>query len=329
MKTILTFYCAIMLTVSAYAQQPYQTLIKVQYNFIHVRDTTHRDKPYTEAMLLMAGKDASYYTSYDRIAQQVNQQIKVQEDRKNGIRNGFYPNDKTVSYSHYYVFAAQHKFISYEQMTINYLVEGDIEPINWKILKDTMNFSGIHAQKATATFKGRNWAAWFAPDLPFAYGPWKLNGLPGLILEAYDTKNEVQFKFAGIEKVKPGDLAVEAAHALPELYTNGIMGLNINQITILPEGPVNHGGPVKINETEYNRLKALQDKDPVGFMTAQFATIGIKDPAAMAQRVASGNGGGGMGGSNNGTQQAVNTNTRPAAPPKPTVNNPIELSQKK
>ncbi|MGY3214435.1 GLPGLI family protein [Mucilaginibacter sp. HD30] len=329
MKPFLTIYCALMLTMSAYAQQSYPTLIKVQYNFIHIKDTTQRDKPYTEVMLLVAGKDASYYTSFNRLEQQVDLNFKIMEDRKNGVRNSSYSYSKSSSYGHYYVFPKQHKFISYEQMHVNYLVEGDIEQLNWKILKDTLSFSGIHAQKATATFKGRNWIAWFAPDLPFTYGPWQLSGLPGLIVEAYDDKKEVQFKFAGIEKVKPGDLAIDKARDFSANDIKNIVGLNVSEITVLPERPINYGGPIKITKSEYNKLKAEQEKDPIGFMTAQFAAIGIKDPAAMAQSVASGgsSGGGGAKGSNATIQ--VPTNEKRPTPVKNAVNNPIELNPKK
>lgn len=315
-----------MLTMIAHAQQTYPALIKVQYKFIHVRDTTQRDKPYTETMMLLAGKEASVYTSFDRVSQRVDLDLKSLENRKNGVFFSSTAGQKPTSSEFFYLFPTDHKFISYEQMHVNYLVEGEIEQLNWKILKDTLSFSGIHAQKATATYKGRNWIAWFAPELPFTSGPWKLNGLPGLIVEAYDDKKEVQFKFAGLEKVKQGDLAVDNAQGLlPEMIKNN-NGLNVAEITVLPERPIKYGGPVKITKSDYDKLKARQEKDPIGFMTAQFAAIGIQNPGEMAQSVANGTARGGGGGSNGG--EKIQTNEKPPAPVKNPINNPIELSPK-
>lgn len=318
-----------MLTIAVYAQQTYPALIKVQYNFIHVRDTTHRDKPYTETMMLLAGKEASYYTSFERIEGSVNLQVLLMESRKSGFQWPHSPG-KDIYYGYFYLFAQQHKSISYEQTSaINYLVESETENINWKILKDTLNFSGIHAQKATTTYKGRNWIAWFAPELPFANGPWKLYGLPGLILEAYDDKNDVQFRFAGVEKVKPGDLAISKARDFSPSLIKQIKGLDVSEIVMAAEGPINNGGPVKISKSEFDKLMAQEAKDPVGFFTAQFAAMGMKDPASMAQSIASRRGGSGGGSSNGSGVANPQANERAPAPVKNPINNPIELSPKK
>ena len=55
---------------------------------------------------------------------------------------------------------------------------------------------------ATADFRGRRWTAWFATDIPVSDGPWKLGGLPGLILEAYDEGQQHVFTAVGLERVK-------------------------------------------------------------------------------------------------------------------------------
>lgn len=77
----------------------------------------------------------------------------------------------------------------------NFIYKEKRPKINWKIHSTEKLIENIKVRKATATFRGRNYIAWFAYEIPVSLGPWKLNGLPGLIIEAYDDKNEVQFLF--------------------------------------------------------------------------------------------------------------------------------------
>ena len=47
------------------AQQPDTAQVLVHYKFSHLRDTTNRGNPYTENMVLLIGKRAGVYRSYD------------------------------------------------------------------------------------------------------------------------------------------------------------------------------------------------------------------------------------------------------------------------
>ncbi|MEP7109216.1 MAG: GLPGLI family protein [Ferruginibacter sp.] len=80
-----------------------------------------------------------------------------------------------------------------------YISGEPIPSITWTVEKDVRFFGKIICHKATTSFRGRSYNAWFTYDIPFKLGPWKLQGLPGLILEASDSENEVQFKFESIE----------------------------------------------------------------------------------------------------------------------------------
>ena len=53
-------------------------------------------------------------------------------------------------------------------------------------------------QKAICQYHGRTWTAFYATDIPISDGPWKLCGLPGLILRAYDHSNSFIFNCVGI-----------------------------------------------------------------------------------------------------------------------------------
>ena len=67
-----------------------------------------------------------------------------------------------------------------------FLVEETIPPMEWTILSDTMTVLNYLCFKATTTFRGRNYIAWFTLDIPINDGPWKIYGLPGLILRLED-----------------------------------------------------------------------------------------------------------------------------------------------
>ena len=76
-------------------------------------------------------------------------------------------------------------------------------PLNafqWNILPDTKQMFGYSVQKATTSFAGRDWVAWFAAEIPISDGPYKFNGLPGLIVLLHDTRNHYRFALTSFTK---------------------------------------------------------------------------------------------------------------------------------
>lgn len=66
-----------------------------------------------------------------------------------------------------------------------FVINEDKPEFKWNIEEDsTKNIYGYQCTKAATYFRGRHWVAWFTQDIPIDAGPWKLRGLPGLILEA-------------------------------------------------------------------------------------------------------------------------------------------------
>ncbi len=89
------------------------------------------------------------------------------------------------------------EFIEYFSFTPLYYSLKDETALNWKILDEKKKIREFSVQKATTNFGGRVWEAWFTTEIPLPYGPYKFHGLPGLILEVYDTKNNFIFSFVG------------------------------------------------------------------------------------------------------------------------------------
>lgn len=73
------------------------------------------------------------------------------------------------------------------------------EEIEWAISDSVKSILGYDSIKAETDYHGRHWNVWFSPDIPLQDGPWKLCGLPGLILEASDTSGQHSFIAKGLE----------------------------------------------------------------------------------------------------------------------------------
>ena len=138
-------------------------------------------------------------------------------------------------------------------------------------------------------------------------GPWELNGLPGMIVEAYDTQREVQFLFDGVEKASPlaatndtqASTSGNPGHMPPPLP--GLEDMNNDPALIkLP------GNATKTTEKEFAKLQAAYQKDPNAFVQSMMAAHN-----------------GGMAGDNG---PKMKMNIKPAQPP--VNNNPIELPEK-
>ena len=84
-----------------------------------------------------------------------------------------------------------------------YIYEDDNLPQQWTVISDSVKTILEYAcQKATCSYRGRNYEAWYAIDLPVNAGPWKFSGLPGLIMSVQDTKGHYTFEIKGLMRAK-------------------------------------------------------------------------------------------------------------------------------
>lgn len=70
--------------------------------------------------------------------------------------------------------------------------------IEWELFDDFKEIGGLNCQLAKTKFRGRQFDVWFTSSIPISSGPWKFNGLPGLILEVEDSLKQVSFKLKSI-----------------------------------------------------------------------------------------------------------------------------------
>lgn len=78
---------------------------------------------------------------------------------------------------------------------------------DWNLISQDTIISGYACKKATVHYAGREWSAWYNPEIPITVGPYKFHGLPGLIMLLRDSANAFSFT---VNEVKKGDFYFES-----------------------------------------------------------------------------------------------------------------------
>lgn len=153
---------------------------------------------------LFLGKKASVYIyqleTVEDFLNKMKKSIKVNEGRKldtNTLINSFKKNydlEKIVSV----IYLKQ--YTSPDFLQLRKFNEGDVwlsdtATYSWKLIDEFRTIHDYRCQKATSiSTKGEEIIAWFTEQIPYSAGPLSVSGLPGLILEYYNTGTKRFFK---------------------------------------------------------------------------------------------------------------------------------------
>ncbi|GHV31398.1 hypothetical protein FACS1894177_05910 [Bacteroidia bacterium] len=173
-------------------------------------DTLNPEKKVKDLMLLQIGNQRSKYfpfstylsdsalhilvkKSYDT-GQRVSEQeifTEIKKHTRASMANDFtlfkhYPQKGQLTFMQYFGFD-------------NNEYEEAVPDFHWKLSNDTLTVCEYLCTKATTTFRGRNYKVWYTKEIPVSDGPWKFNGLPGLILKAIDEQGFFSFECTAIE----------------------------------------------------------------------------------------------------------------------------------
>lgn len=193
MKILLIFNICIFLYViptKGYSQNA----IVVKYDFYHVRDSLQPQKIYYEEMMLVANATNSLYKSYALFA--FDSVMKRKQLNKNETNVVNIPRGTT-----------EQIFTNFSNNEIIYIKPwlGDtfgirlpLKEIEWQLIDSSKKIGNLICYKAIGMFKGRKYTCWYCPEIPVKSGPWKLMGLPGLIVNATDEKGHVSFRLTSL-----------------------------------------------------------------------------------------------------------------------------------
>jgi GLPGLI family protein len=92
-------------------------------------------------------------------------------------------------------------YTNYYSVDGQYFQYNTLDEVKWEISKENKIENNNQLQKAKTFFGGRYWEAWFSNDTPLQEGPYKFKGLPGLIYEIRDSKNNFIYQFISLTKL--------------------------------------------------------------------------------------------------------------------------------
>lgn len=166
-----------------------QTTIVAKYHFAHVRDTTKLQNMYKDVMILVTHNNASLYKSY---TYQVYDSL-MEHNTSDEIKL-----PKASPEQLYTNFTTQEIISIRPWINEKVAIKNTLQKINWELIDSTQKFGNLVCKLAKGEFKGRMYNCWYCPDIAVQSGPWKLNGLPGLIVNAIDEKKQVSFTLSEI-----------------------------------------------------------------------------------------------------------------------------------
>ena len=147
------------------------------------------------------------------------------------------------------------------------------EELVWTIEKETKENLGMKSQKAVTNYGGRNWVAWFTNEIALQEGPYVFQGLPGLITEICDSKNDYVFSLVQIknsdgklyEKEKALPISWKQYEKLARDYysdpTREINGKNFGSTVMITKWQDENGNEFTPNFKEWNEKKQKEIRD--------------------------------------------------------------------
>lgn len=239
---------------------------RVYYDFKHQQNFENAEI-WEEEMVLLAGKSRSLFLSYDKLKERYKNQVAA-KDFYSIPREGevFQMSINKLANSFEILYDVhQPHFIIQEHLGRFFYYEETIQNIEWELLDDQKEILGFTCRMAEGVFDERKWTVWYAEELAQPFGPWKLIGLPGLILEAESEDKTIHFIAS----------ALEGQDVESELFDN-LLDFNhkkkLNNIELL-----DLFRSKKVTKGDFIKLKKQAQQDRSSFHRIQMQSILFKD----------------------------------------------------
>ncbi len=203
-------------------------LLEVRYKLVMQQDTIHKNNGMVDSMILRIGDRVSQFFSYrtfyyDSIWTDPEGRKIAEELTLEAFRTGNHSKRPEVGSTYEYMYKnypEKKLTVMSKRLVAGFTYKEEYLPQNWIVSDSIKQILGHDCRAASCDFRGRTFFAWFAPDIPVKDGPWKLNGLPGLILEAYDKSGHYHFLATNIQTKELSPLTFFRFEEYPYIETD-------------------------------------------------------------------------------------------------------------
>ncbi len=204
---VLCLILVVICTFSLFAQTAEKAVLKCVYLEDYVRFLEEPDNRRQDEWVLELGRNSSaFYGIWERKQLQLRDSLSAQGASLAEIQSAQAQHPRSHQYGEIYKnYPRRGKMTEIDKLIKFFLVEEDMPDLKWEIEDEEREVAEYVCRKAVTSFGNRTWYAWFTPEIPISDGPWKLCGLPGLILEAEDSEGHYHFRCVEIQVVEEED----------------------------------------------------------------------------------------------------------------------------
>ncbi len=210
MKKLIFFITYVVLIFNIHAQSIQTPIdyiqIKCTYSYTYQVDSTNLSSKKYENMVLLIGKSISLFQSLNTMKRDSIRLILKREAKEKG--EGYVLSQlssipkSNFNYKIYKNYPENHLTIVDNILKNKYIYQEQNPILHWNIMPAKKSIGMYSCQKATTSFAGRMYEAWFTTDVPISEGPYKFSGLPGLIVAIEDTQHFFSFRLTSLVPIK-------------------------------------------------------------------------------------------------------------------------------
>lgn len=199
-------FCLVLFFVKLNAQ-----MVKVTYEFTQNKNNPFSGMIHTEQLTLTQEK--SMTTRIDSKPMRKFEASEITE--KNGIvyerisDNNIRMIDKNLNFFYYKDYINDSLLSSQKIGKVEYVIGEKLSQLEWSMIEKDTVFLEQGCKIATSFHRGHTWTAFFSDKYASQGGPWKLDGLPGLILYAVTEDLNYEFKATAIKTIGKSEGVVQ------------------------------------------------------------------------------------------------------------------------